>query len=368
MTRPSVIDLTITSKNIANQVTDWQILDLVGSDHFGIMFNIQGENTLYIEDASAKTHFRTELANWDLFTTSLKANIAKSAILCSDTLQNIKKLIKPIDILKSQSETLKTLNSTISTTSSRNTPASDFYGQNRRNSNKAPNSSITQIAQLSISATVQENRTNQKERISPATVSVATSPDASIVPFHYLYQDPTGDRARALIAENIALFQKSTDVTCVPPLASQNNSISLPENIGEGSFRASLAPLVTSSPDPANQIPQSQNAELNNSAPNSSIAQIAQLSISATVPDSLENQENSLASNKKLKYYQNDPNPRIEHNLARTAKLLRPIRVRPGNRPRKEPKLTQLERIYKSIYSLYLTSSLEVIKHHYFAP
>jgi hypothetical protein len=283
MTRPSVIDLTITSKNIANQVTDWQILDSVGSDHFGIMFNIQGENTLYIEDASAKTHFRTELANWDLFTTSLKANIAKSAILCSDTLQNIKKLIKPIDILKSQSETLKTLNSTISTTSSRNTPASDFYGQNRRNSNKAPNSSITQIAQLSISATVQENRTNQKERISPATVSVATSPDASIVPFHYLYQDLTGDRARALIAENISLFQKSTDVTYVPPLASQNNSISLPENIGEGSFRASLAPLVTSSPDPANQIPQSQNAELNNSAPNSLIARIAQLPISATV-------------------------------------------------------------------------------------
>jgi hypothetical protein len=154
----------------------------------------------------------------------------------------------------------------------------------------------------------------------------------------------------------------------MPPLASQNNSISLQENIGESSFWASLAPLVTSSPDPANQIPQSQNAELNNSAPNSSIAQIAQLSISATVPDSLENQENSLASNKKLKYYQNDPNPRIEHNLARTAKLLRPIRVRPGNRPRKEPKLTQLERIYKSIYGLYLTSSLEVIKHHYFAP
>jgi 5'-deoxynucleotidase YfbR-like HD superfamily hydrolase len=103
------------------------------------------------------------------------------------------------------------------------------------------------------------------------------------VPFHYLYQDPTGDRARALIAENISLFQKSTDVTCVPPLASQNNSISLPENIGEGSFRASLAPLVTSSPDPANQIPQSQNAELNNSAPNSLIARIAQLPISATV-------------------------------------------------------------------------------------
>jgi hypothetical protein len=188
------------------------------------------------------------------------------------------------------------------------------------------------------------------------------------VPFHYLSKDLTGDRARALIAEDIPTFRISTDVTYVPPLASQNNSISLQENIGESSFWASLAPLVTSSPDPANQIPQSQNAELNNSAPNSSIAQIAQLSISATVPDSLENQENSLASNKKLKYYQNDPNPRIEHNLARTAKLLRPIRVRPGNRPRKEPKLTQLERIYKSIYGLYLTSSLEVIKHHYFAP
>jgi hypothetical protein len=243
-----------------------------------------------------------------------------------------------------------------------------FRSQGAEVNNSAPNSLIAQIAQLSISATVQENRTNQKEHISPATVSIATSPDASIVPFHYLYKGPTRDRARALIAEDIPTFRISTDVTYVPPLASQNNSISLQENIGESSFWASLAPLVTSSPDPANQIPQSQNAELNNSAPNSSIAQIAQLSISATVPDSLENQENSLASNKKLKYYQNDPNPRIEHNLARTAKLLRPIRVRPGNRPRKEPKLTQLERIYKSIYGLYLTSSLEVIKHHYFAP
>jgi hypothetical protein len=293
MTRPSVIDLTITTKNIANQVTDWQILDSVGSDHFGIMFTINGTNPPYIEDASTITHFRTELANWDLFTTILKANIAKSTILCSDTLKNIKKSIKSINVLQSQSEPLERLNSTISTTNSLYTSNHTSLGQNAELDNSAPNSLIAQIAQLSISATVQENRTNQKEFISPATASMATSPDASIVPFHYLYQDLTGDGARASIADNIPLFQKSTDVTCVPPLANQNNSISSPEEIGESSFRASLAPLVTSTPNPANQTLRSQNAEPNNSAPNSPITQIAHLSISATVLDLLGDQENS---------------------------------------------------------------------------
>jgi hypothetical protein len=133
-----------------------------------------------------------------------------------------------------------------------------FRSQGAEVNNSALNSSIARIAQLSISATVQENQTNQEESISPATASIATSPDASIVPFHYLYQDPTRDRARASIADNIPLFQKSTDVTCVPPLANQNNSISSPEEIGKGSFRASLAPLVTSTPNPANQTLRSQ--------------------------------------------------------------------------------------------------------------
>jgi hypothetical protein len=187
----------------------------------------------------------------------------------------------------------------------------------------------------------------------------------------------------------------------VPPLANQNNSISSPEEIGKGSFRASLAPLVTSTPNPANQTLRSQNAEPNNSAPNSLITQITHLSISATVLDLLGDQENSTTqgeiilessfqasiaplattsllesteptytspSRNRAKYYQNDPNPRIEYNLARTAKLLRPIRIKPRNQRRKEPKLTQLERIYKSVYGLYSTSSLEAIKHHYFAP
>jgi exonuclease III len=152
--RPSVIDLTITTKNIANQVTDWQILDLVGSDHFGIMFTINGTNTPYIEDASTSTHFRTELANWDLFTTTLKANIAKSTILCSDTLKNIKKSIKSINILQSQSEPPERLNSTISTTNSLYTSNHTSLGQNAELDNSALNSLIAQTAQLAIWTTV----------------------------------------------------------------------------------------------------------------------------------------------------------------------------------------------------------------------
>ena len=77
------------------------------------------------------------------------------------------------------------------------------------------------------------------------------------------------------------------------PSANQNNLISSPEEIRESSFRASLAPLVTSTPNPANQTLRSQNAEPNNSAPNSLITQIAHLSISATVLDLLGDQENS---------------------------------------------------------------------------
>jgi hypothetical protein len=124
----------------------------------------------------------------------------------------------------------------------------------------------------------------------------------------------------------------SISATVLDLLGDQENSTTQGEIILESSFQASIAPLATTS-----------------------------------LLESTEPTYTSPSGN-RAKYYQNDPNPKIEYNLARTAKLLRPIRIKPRNQRRKEPKLTQLERIYRSIYGLYSTLSLEAIKHHYFAP
>jgi hypothetical protein len=247
------------------------------------MFTINGTNTPYIEDASTSTHFRTELANWDLFTTTLKANIAKSTILCSDTLKNIKKSIKSINILQSQSEPPERLNSTISTTNSLYTSNHTSLGQNAELDNSAPNSLIAQTAQLAIWTTVQENQPNQNNYISSDTEVLATSFDASIASRHVIDQDWTGDRATALITEDISTFQNPTDVTQVPfNLANQNNSTASVEKVGEQYFRASLAPVHSiDQPSTRGRVRASSSDKVRVFS-ESPITTIAQLSISAT--------------------------------------------------------------------------------------
>ena len=47
MMAPSVIDLTLATSPITQQIEDWQVLPDLGSDHFGIIFNIKGDPSIF---------------------------------------------------------------------------------------------------------------------------------------------------------------------------------------------------------------------------------------------------------------------------------------------------------------------------------
>jgi hypothetical protein len=40
MARPTVIDLTLSTSSLLDRVQDWQTIPDLGSDYFGILFNI----------------------------------------------------------------------------------------------------------------------------------------------------------------------------------------------------------------------------------------------------------------------------------------------------------------------------------------
>lgn len=80
METPTVIDLTLNTSSLVNQIQDWQTLPDLGSDHFGILFSITSA-TSTTSTNSANTRFNTKLADWDLFKKSLVLKISESSLL-----------------------------------------------------------------------------------------------------------------------------------------------------------------------------------------------------------------------------------------------------------------------------------------------
>ena len=50
LARESVLDLTLATSSIANQVQDWQVLPEVGSDYYGLLFTISGSQASLVEN------------------------------------------------------------------------------------------------------------------------------------------------------------------------------------------------------------------------------------------------------------------------------------------------------------------------------
>jgi Reverse transcriptase (RNA-dependent DNA polymerase)/Endonuclease-reverse transcriptase len=96
LARESVIDLTLATSSLASRIEDWQILPDLGSDHFGLLFTINGTNTESV-DNSLQLKFNTSLANWNLFSEKLHSEIAKCSTL------NSPEFIELIAIRNSQS-------------------------------------------------------------------------------------------------------------------------------------------------------------------------------------------------------------------------------------------------------------------------
>lgn len=89
LARESVLDLTFATSAIASKIQDWQVLPDLGSDHYGLLFTVLGTSVELVDNPTDQAHFNTQLANWDLFATSLKSYIAASSILNSQEFNSI---------------------------------------------------------------------------------------------------------------------------------------------------------------------------------------------------------------------------------------------------------------------------------------
>jgi ribonuclease HI len=106
MQRKTVIDLTFTTGPLASRVQDWQVLPNLGSDHFGILFSVTGTKAELVDNPLQKAHYNTSLANWDLFSTSIKDYTANSPILSSWDSQSLRLEKSWLNSSKDQTTTL----------------------------------------------------------------------------------------------------------------------------------------------------------------------------------------------------------------------------------------------------------------------
>ena len=89
---PTVIDLTLTTSNLVDKIQDWQTLPDLGSDHYGILFNIINTSTTSVNNI-INSRFDTKRADWELFKKTLSLKIAKSTISTQiDDLTNLSNL------------------------------------------------------------------------------------------------------------------------------------------------------------------------------------------------------------------------------------------------------------------------------------
>ena len=78
METPTVIDLTLITSSLVDKVQDWQTLPDLGSDYFGILFNIVLSTSGASTNSTIFHRFDTKRADWDLFRDTL---ITKSTTL-----------------------------------------------------------------------------------------------------------------------------------------------------------------------------------------------------------------------------------------------------------------------------------------------
>jgi hypothetical protein len=90
--RLTVIDLTLNTADLVDKIQDWQTVPDLGSDHYGILFNIINASAASVSNI-INSRFDTKRANWDLFQKTLSLKIAKSSILTQiDELANLSNL------------------------------------------------------------------------------------------------------------------------------------------------------------------------------------------------------------------------------------------------------------------------------------
>ena len=109
LARESVLDLTLATRSLASRIHDWQVLPDLGSDHFGILFTVAGTQPNLVDNPTQQTRFNTALANWDLFTTSLKANIVNSPLINSTEFLELRTKEQPLGLLQQQNPLLVNL-------------------------------------------------------------------------------------------------------------------------------------------------------------------------------------------------------------------------------------------------------------------
>ena len=106
LVRESVLDLTLATSSLASRILDWQVLPDLGSDHFGILFTVTGTQLNLVDNPTQQTRFNTALANWDLFSTTLKANIVSSPLINSIEFLELETKEHSLEILQQQNQSL----------------------------------------------------------------------------------------------------------------------------------------------------------------------------------------------------------------------------------------------------------------------
>ena len=109
LTRESTIDLTFTSTNLVNKITDWAIIPNLGSDHYGITFTISNKRPIWVENPIQSIGFNLKLANWELFTKTIQLEYKQCLILNSDEFKRF--TLNPVDILVNQHQEIELLDS-----------------------------------------------------------------------------------------------------------------------------------------------------------------------------------------------------------------------------------------------------------------
>ena len=111
--RESVLDLTLATSSLASRILDWQVLPDLGSDHFGILFTVAGTQPNLVDNPTQQSRFNTALANWDLFATSLKANIVSSPLINSIEFLELETKEQSLDLLQQRNPSLVNLLDTV---------------------------------------------------------------------------------------------------------------------------------------------------------------------------------------------------------------------------------------------------------------
>jgi len=92
LARESVLDLTLATSSLANRIKDWQTLPDLGSDHYGILFSINGFSRPLVDNPLQQKRFDTSRANWLLFSTTLQSGISSSLVFNSLAFLDLKTL------------------------------------------------------------------------------------------------------------------------------------------------------------------------------------------------------------------------------------------------------------------------------------